>query len=65
VREAVGGAGVVADARDPEAFAAALARVLDDPPHQADLRARGLARAREFSWEKCAAATLAVYHEVV
>jgi glycosyltransferase involved in cell wall biosynthesis len=65
VRESVGGAGVVADARDPEAFAAALARVLDDRPLQADLRARGLARAREFSWDKCAAATLAVYHEVV
>ncbi len=65
VPEAVGDAGLVADARDPEAFAAALARVLDG----ADLRRRladaGRARAASFSWEKTALATVAVYRELV
>jgi glycosyltransferase involved in cell wall biosynthesis len=64
VPEAVGGAGVVADARDPEAFAAALARVLDDAGLRQRLAAAGLARAATFSWEKSAAETLAVYREL-
>jgi glycosyltransferase involved in cell wall biosynthesis len=62
--EAVGPAGVLADARNPEEFAAALVRVLDDARLQADLRAKGLARVREFSWRRCAEGTLAVYREV-
>jgi glycosyltransferase involved in cell wall biosynthesis len=64
VPEAVGPAGVLANARDPDAFAAALARVLDDPGLQEDLRRRGLVRVKEFSWERCAAETLAVYREL-
>src|SRR5262249_32822926 len=42
VPEAVGDAGVLADARNPDAFAEALACVLNDPGVQADLRKRGL-----------------------
>jgi glycosyltransferase involved in cell wall biosynthesis len=64
VPEAVGDAGVVADARDPAAFAAALESVLGDDALRADLARRGLARAAEFTWEKCAAETLAVYREL-
>jgi glycosyltransferase involved in cell wall biosynthesis len=64
VPEAVGDAGLVADARDPEAFAAALARVLEEPKLRDELRARGLARVKEFSWQRCAAETLAVYREL-
>jgi glycosyltransferase involved in cell wall biosynthesis len=62
--EAVGSAGLLADARNPEAFAAALARLLDDESLQAALRTRGYERVREFSWQRCAAQTLAVYREV-
>jgi glycosyltransferase involved in cell wall biosynthesis len=64
VPEAVGEAGLLADARDPGAFAAALARVLDDADLRARLTAAGLARAATFSWEKAAAATLSVYREL-
>jgi glycosyltransferase involved in cell wall biosynthesis len=64
VPEAVGGAGVVADARDPEAFATALGRVLDDAGLRGRLGASGKARAASFSWEKTAAATVAVYREL-
>ncbi|MCS6850880.1 MAG: glycosyltransferase family 4 protein [Gemmataceae bacterium] len=64
VAEAVAEAGVVADARDPEAFAAAIVRVADDPQLQAELREKGLRRAATFSWERCARETLAVYDEL-
>jgi glycosyltransferase involved in cell wall biosynthesis len=64
VPEAVGDAGLVANARHPEAFAAQLARVLSDDTLQEELRAKGLARAREFSWQKAAAGVLAVYREL-
>jgi glycosyltransferase involved in cell wall biosynthesis len=64
VPEAVGDAGVLADARDPEAFAAALARVLGDEAVKDDLRRRGLSRAAGFSWQRAARETVAVYREL-
>jgi glycosyltransferase involved in cell wall biosynthesis len=63
VPEAVGAAGLLTDTQNPDAFADTLAQVLDDAQMQAELRARGLARAQEFSWERCARETVAVYHE--
>jgi glycosyltransferase involved in cell wall biosynthesis len=63
IPEAVGPAGLVADARDPEAFAHALAKVLGDAALRAELRDKGLARVREFTWSRCAEGTLAVYRE--
>jgi glycosyltransferase involved in cell wall biosynthesis len=65
VPEAVGNAGVVADARNPDEFAAAISRVLDDVALQADLRQKGFDRVREFSWERNAQLTLDVYHELL
>lgn len=65
VPEAVGDAGVLADARDPAAFAAALAEVLTDPAKRAEMRLRGFRRAAELSWERTAAATRAVYRGLV
>lgn len=62
--EAVGEAGLLADAEDPEAFSSALAQVLDHGSLQSELRQKGLARAQQFSWQRCAAGTLAVYREV-
>jgi glycosyltransferase involved in cell wall biosynthesis len=64
IPEVVGDAGVLADARDPEAFANALERVLSDPILRADLRHRGLERAQQFSWQRCAEGTLAAYREL-
>jgi glycosyltransferase involved in cell wall biosynthesis len=65
VPEAVGPAGLVGDACDPEAFGTLLGRVLGDAGLQAQLRAQGLARVGDFSWLRCAAQTLAVYREVI
>jgi len=51
--ETSAGAARLADPRDPEALAAAVEEVLDDP---APWRAAGLARAGAFSWARTAAA---------
>ena len=57
----VGGDAVeYADPRDVESIAAALRRVLEDPTHRAELRARAVVRAAEFSWAEFAASTLGV-----
>lgn len=62
--EVVGDAAVTVDPYDVDALADAMHRVLADPELREDLRARGLARARQFTWERTARETLAVYREV-
>jgi len=63
IPEAVGDAGLLTDTRDPHAFADTLHSVLDSEKLQAELRAKGLARVQQFSWERCATETIAVYEE--
>ncbi len=48
--EVVGAAGLLVDPEDLTAIAAATARVIDDEALRADLRDRGLARSRRFTW---------------
>ena len=48
---------------DTEAIAAALRQLLDDAPLRARLSDAGLQRARQYSWERTAAETLAVLRE--
>ena len=55
-----GDAALLVDSADTAAIAGGLARLAADPALRADLRARGLARAAEFGWERCARETLAV-----
>ena len=52
--EVVGDAGLLVAPRDPAALAEAMLRVTLDRDLHARLRARGLARAREFSWDRTA-----------
>ncbi|WP_439117435.1 D-inositol-3-phosphate glycosyltransferase [Nocardioides abyssi] len=56
-----GRSGLLLDTHDPRDWAAALARVVDDPALRDRLAAGALDQAREFSWEATAAATLDVY----
>lgn len=56
--EVAGDAALLVDPLDPYAIAAAIMRVHDDATLRADLRQRGLARARQFTWESCAQRTL-------
>jgi glycosyltransferase involved in cell wall biosynthesis len=61
IPEVVGNAGVLFDPRDVDDLVTALDRVLTDSRLRDDLRTRGLARAGEFTWERCAQKTLDVY----
>lgn len=62
--EIVEGAALVVDPEDPRAIAAGLARLLSDDSLARDLAARGRARAAAYTWEKTAAATLAIYRSL-
>lgn len=61
--EVAGDAALLVDPADTGAIAAGLARLAADEALRADLRARGMARAAQFSWERCARETLAVLLE--
>ncbi len=64
VPEVAGDAALLVDPRDADAIAEALGRVLSDEALRAELRARGLERAQQFSWERTARDTLSVYEVV-
>ncbi len=59
--EVAGDAALLFDPRDELAIADALRRLLSDGALREQLRARGLARAREFSWARTARLTLECY----
>jgi glycosyltransferase involved in cell wall biosynthesis len=63
--EVVGDAALTVDPTDVEGLAEAMRRVLADAGLRQDLRARGLARAQQFTWERTARETLAVYRQVL
>jgi len=63
--EVVGDAAVMVDPKDTEALAEAMYRVLADRELREELRQKGLARARQFTWEKAARETVAVYRKVL
>jgi glycosyltransferase involved in cell wall biosynthesis len=62
--EVVGDAGVLVPPEDPVALSAAIRRLLADPDLQADLRQRGLSRARQLSIERTVARYEALYREI-
>jgi glycosyltransferase involved in cell wall biosynthesis len=59
--EVAGDAALLFDPHDQSAIAEALRRLLDDPALVESLGARGVARAREFTWERTARLTLDSY----
>jgi glycosyltransferase involved in cell wall biosynthesis len=63
--EVVGDAALMVDPYDVDGLAAAMERVLRDADLRQDLRERGLARASQFTWERTARQTVAVYREVL
>jgi glycosyltransferase involved in cell wall biosynthesis len=56
--EIVGDAAILVDPKDAAAIAAAVTQVLSDGGMQAGLSQRGLARATQFTWDRCAQQTL-------
>jgi glycosyltransferase involved in cell wall biosynthesis len=62
--EVAGDAALLIDPRDHDALAGALTRLANDETLRGDLIRRGLARARQFSWESAVEKTWAIYHEI-
>jgi glycosyltransferase involved in cell wall biosynthesis len=59
--EVVGDAGLLVAPGDVAGFAAAIVRVLSDEALARQLRQQGCDRTRQFSWERTATATCAIY----
>lgn len=62
--EVVNGAGLLLEPTDLAGWAIAIQRILTDTKLQQELSQKGLARAKQFSWEKCARETIAIYEKV-
>ena len=62
--EVTGDAAILVDPYDVASIADGMQRVLTTPALSAELRTKGVARAREFSWERSVARTRRVYEEV-
>jgi glycosyltransferase involved in cell wall biosynthesis len=61
--EVVGEAGLCVDPADPAAIAGAVLRVVTEPGLARELGRRGVERARRFTWERTARATLSILAE--
>jgi glycosyltransferase involved in cell wall biosynthesis len=62
--EVAGDAALLVTPTEVEDIAHGLSRLLEHADLRAELRARGYQRVREFSWERCARETLAVYRNL-
>ncbi len=63
--EVVGEAGLLLPPGDPRAWETALHDLLNSPGQRSELRERGLARARQFTWRKAAEQTLEIYRSLM
>jgi glycosyltransferase involved in cell wall biosynthesis len=65
IPEVTGDAAVLLDPDDEAAWADAIERIFDDPDRAGTLRAAGRARAAQFSWDRTARETAAVYRKLL
>ena len=63
--EIAGGAAILVDPYDPQSIAEGIKRAVCDETTRAELIARGLARARDFSWAQSVSAIHRIYMEVL
>jgi alpha-1,3-rhamnosyl/mannosyltransferase len=63
--EVAGNAALLVDPTQPDAIAAAMRAILDQPEQTAQRVELGQQRARQYSWEACAMQTLDVYRQIV
>jgi glycosyltransferase involved in cell wall biosynthesis len=61
--EVAGAGAVLADPENPVQMARVTVQLLSDPSERAQLKARALKRAADFSWEEAARQTICVYSE--
>ncbi|HXA08610.1 MAG TPA: glycosyltransferase family 1 protein [Chthoniobacterales bacterium] len=65
LREVTAGTALLFKAGDVTGLANALRDFVQSPGLRESLAGQGLARSRDFSWDRCAKETLAVYHDAV
>lgn len=63
--EVVGDAGVMLDPDDVDGLREQMRRLLEDRAYAQHFSSLGLARAKSFSWDRCAQETFAVYQKVM
>ncbi len=63
--EVADGAALIVDPDDEPQLTDALERVLSDPQLRSDLKQKSFDRVKEFSWQRCARETLAIYRRVL
>ena len=63
--EVLGGAGILVDRADGQAWTSAIVDVVNNEQTRGRLRAAGLRRAAEFTWERTAKITLDAYRRVL
>jgi glycosyltransferase involved in cell wall biosynthesis len=63
--EIVGDAAILVDPNDVDEIAEGVSLLLSDPDLRSGLSQRAVARARRYSWDKCAKETLEILHSVV
>jgi glycosyltransferase involved in cell wall biosynthesis len=63
--EVVGNAALLIDPQDVAAITAGMREALEKPELAAEMREKGLIQARQFTWERTARETLAVYARVL
>jgi len=64
IPEVVGDAGILADPLQEEEIADGILKLVRDSALRAHYREAGLARASEFTWEKCAGSLLSAIHSI-
>jgi glycosyltransferase involved in cell wall biosynthesis len=62
--EVAGDAAVLVNPEDAEELGEAMVRVLEDQTLRATLKEKGLKRAKQFTWERAARQTMALYREL-
>jgi glycosyltransferase involved in cell wall biosynthesis len=63
--EVAGDAALLVDPEDVESIAGAISELLSDENLKTNLKALGIERAAEFTWQKTAAKTLSLYRELI
>ena len=63
-KEVVDGAGILVEPEDVDSIAGAMSRIIDDPALRERTIKAGRARARAFSWHRCAEQTLRVLESI-
>jgi len=63
--EVVGDAGVLVDPCDVDHLKEAMRELLEDEKGRQEMAEKGIARAKLFSWEKCARQTLSIYEKIL